>query len=582
MSTASRRRGQVFRLRICFLVIAFVLSLFAARLFQLQGIDANAYAARAVAEGSSTVDLHAARGEIVDRNGTPLATSLDAVSISADPSMTAKKAPQIATVLVDVLGVDYFETLDKLRKPKSRFVYLARKVPTWEADRAQAELRKAKLAGVFTEPDSLRTYPGDTLAANLIGLVGSDGKGSAGLERQFEKKLSGKDGKATYEVSPDGERIPLADNTVVEPKVGIGVKTTIDRDLQWYADRRLAEAVKSSRSGWGAAITMDVKTGQILQLSQLPTFNANKPSSISGEDINARGVQNVYEPGSVQKVVTMAALADKGLITPTTKIKVPAKLDIDDFEIGDAWDHGTIKLTATGVIAKSSNLGTVLASQRMSDKQMYAYLKKFGYGSKTGIELPGESKGILKKPELWSRANHATIAFGQGISVTSMQMMGAVGAIANGGTYVQPNLVSGYVAADGSQTAAPAPQTRRVVSNASASMVTTMMEAVVRDGGTAPKAQIPGYRVAGKTGTAWRVDPDTGRYVRGENTVSFMGFAPADKPRFVTYVVLDNPRSSASGGGSAAPVFRDIMSSALQRYGVPPTGVRPTKPPLQW
>lgn len=570
------------RVRVCFLVIAFVLSLFAARLFQIQGIDANAYAARAVAEGSRTVTLHAERGGIVDRDGDPLATSVEAVALTADPSKTAEDATKIARVLTDTLGLDYFDTVERLRKPGTRFVYLAHKVPTWKADKAMRRLQEKGYANVFTERDTLRTYPGGSLGANVLGLVDNSGEGAAGLERSFEEELSGKDGSATYEISQDGERIPLADSTVSEPEPGIDVKTTLDRDLQWYADKRLQKAVRQTGSDWGVAITVDLKSMQVLQLSQRPTFNANKPSTISKENINLRAVQNVFEPGSVQKVVTMAALADAGLVTPRSKIKIPSEMDVNDYTIGDYWDHGTIKLTAAGVIAKSSNLGTVLASQQMSDEHLHDYLEDFGFGSPTGIGLSGESGGILPPADNWSRAKHATISFGQGISVTALQEVAAVATIANGGVYTQPTLVSGLIGADGKLEPTPAPDQHRVVSTEAAKMVTHMMEGVTGEEGSAPDTKIPGYRVAGKTGTAWRVDPETGRYVRGENTVSFIGFAPADEPRFLTYVVLDNPDGGGSGSGDAGPVFKDIMSAALARYGVPPTGSDAPDIPLTW
>jgi cell division protein FtsI (penicillin-binding protein 3) len=317
-------------------------------------------------------------------------------------------------------------------------------------------------------------------------------------------------------------------------------------------------------------------------MSQAPTFDPDRKSGMSDYNTVSRAVQNVYEPGSVMKTVTMASLADRGEITPQTPIVVPSGMTIDKFKIGDYWKHGVLHLTAAGVLAKSSNLGTIVASQQMSDQEMYASFRKFGFGTESGVELPGESQGILKPGSEWSKANHATIAFGQGVSVTAMQMVRAVGAIANGGVMVDPTVVEGFVSADGKRTDAKEPQTRRVVSKKAASMVTRMMEAVTAKNGTAPAAAIPGYRVAGKTGTAWRVDPNTGRYVRGQNTVSFIGFAPADKPRFLTYVVLDKPYSSAGGGSTAGPVFHDIMSMALERFGVVPTGSKKPKVRQAW
>jgi cell division protein FtsI (penicillin-binding protein 3) len=317
-------------------------------------------------------------------------------------------------------------------------------------------------------------------------------------------------------------------------------------------------------------------------MSQAPTFNPDRKTGMQDYNTVSRAVQTVYEPGSVMKTVTMASLADRGKITPETPIVVPSGMKIDNFKIGDYWKHGVLHLTAGGVLAKSSNLGTIVASQQMSDRAMYSSFRKFGFGTESGIELPGESQGIFKPGSEWSKANHATIAFGQGVSVTAMQMVRAVGAIANGGVMVDPTVVDGFVSPDGKRTDAEPTKTRRVVSKKAASIVTRMMEAVTAKNGTAPAAAIPGYRVAGKTGTAWRVNPLTGRYVRGQNTVSFIGFAPADKPRFLTYVVLDKPYANAGGGSTAGPVFHDIMSMALERFGVVPTGSKAAKVKQTW
>ncbi len=528
----SRRRT---RACLAFVVVLFVV--FGLRLFQIQGLDTSAYAAMAIEAGTAKNLVPAPRGDILDRNGKDLATSVDGMTITADPSMTAKNAPRIARILVERLGskrVDYFDTIDKLRKPDTRFIYLEKGVPAWTAKKAVAAVRKAGFTGVFTTKESLRSYPGGSLAANLIGYIDGSGKGVQGLERQYDEQLTGEDGSSTYEVSPSGQRIPMADSTVKEMVPGGDVLSTIDRDLQWYGDQRLADAVRASSSDWGLAITMDVRTGQIVQMSQAPTFDPDRKTGMTDYNTVSRGVQNVYEPGSVMKTVTMAALADRGEITPQTPIVVPSGMTIDKFKIGDYWKHGTLRLTAAGVLAKSSNLGTIVASQQMSDREMYDSFRTFGFGTKSGVELPGESQGILKPGSEWSKANHATIAFGQGVSVTAMQMVRAVGAIANGGVMVDPTVVDGFVSADGKRTDAKEPSSRRVVSKKAASMVTRMMEAVTAKNGTAPAAAIPGYRVAGKTGTAWRVNPQTGRYVRGQNTVSFIGFAPADKPRFLT------------------------------------------------
>ena len=580
-----RQRLTRNRLRMCLAIVFLIFGIFGLRLFQIQGIDSQAYASMAVRDGTAQVSIPAPRGKITDRNGVELASSTDGLTLTADPSMTKTDAPKIARILVEALGdkIDYFDTVAKLRTPKSRFVYLIRDVPQWTATKALDKIRAAGFTGVFSEKESLRTYPGGTLAANLLGYLDGSGNGVAGLEQEYNKVLTGKNGSSTYEVSPiTGVRIPMADSTVTKMVPGSDVTTTIDRDLQWYADQRLADVVRASSSDWGLALTMDIRTGQIVQMSQVPTFNPDKKTGMNNYNTVSRALQTVYEPGSVQKTVTMAALADQGTITPETKIVVPSKLTIDGFPIGDYWQHGTLHLTAAGVIAKSSNLGTIVASQQMSDQTMHDYLVKFGFGAKTGIGLPGESNGILAPAKTWTKANHATIAFGQGISVTALQMVRAVGAIANGGVMVDPSVVTGFIAPDGTKTTTPASSRKRVVSPKAAATVTRMMEAVTAPDGTAPAAAIDGYRVTGKTGTAWRVNPDTGRYVRGQNTVSFIGFAPADNPRFLTYIVLDKPFANAGGGSTAGPVFRDIMSMALERFGVVPTGSKNPKVAQTW
>ncbi|MEO6470770.1 MAG: penicillin-binding protein 2 [Aeromicrobium sp.] len=579
-----RQRLTRNRLRICLAIVFLVFGIFGLRLFQIQGIDSQAYAAMAVNAGTTKVTVPAPRGDITDRNGVALASSTDGMTLTADPSMTSENATQIARILVQTLGnkIDYFDSVSKLRTPKSRFVYLIHQVPQWNANKALTAIAKAGYTGVFSEKESIRTYPGGTLAANLLGYLDGSGKGVAGIEQEFNKELTGKNGSSTFEVSPTGERIPMADSTVTKMTPGSDVTTTIDRDLQWYADQRLADAVQASSSDWGLAITMDIRTGQIVQMSQVPTFNPDTHTGMSSYNTVSRALQTVYEPGSVQKTVTFSALADQGKISPDSKIVVPSKLVIDKFPIGDYWQHGTIHLTAAGVIAKSSNMGTIVASQQLSDQTMHDYLTRFGFGVKTGITLPGESAGILAPGNKWTKANHATIAFGQGISVTALQMVRAVGAIANGGMMIDPSVVSAITSPGGKKSTVPAKEGRRVISSKAAAAVTRMMEAVTAPDGTAPAAAIKGYRVAGKTGTAWRVNPITGRYVHGQNTVSFMGFAPADNPRFLTYIVLDKPYSNAGGGSTASPVFHDIMSMALERFGVEPTGSPSPKVAQTW
>ena len=575
---ALRARRTATRMRVAFLATAFVLSLFCARLFQLQGVDANAYAAMAQAEGSRTVVLHAARGEILDRSGEALADSVDGVALTADPTQTAQQAPQIAALLTSRLDLDYFTTVERLRTPDTQFVYLARQVPRWRGEAIRDALLRRGLAGVYTERDPLRNYPNGVVAAPVVGRTGADGTGQSGLELTFDETLTGTDGSATYDISVSGERLPVTTSGNEDPQVGQSVQTTLDRDLQWFADRRLALGVRTTSADWGVAVTMDTRTGQILQLSQAPGFDPTD-DDLSGDELRVKALEDVYEPGSVQKVLTFGALIDSGAIDSDTKITVPPTLPVDGEVVNDDVEHGTWRLTATGVIARSSNIGTVIASREIEEGELYDYLRAFGLGSTTGIGLAGETAGILSDPSTWLPIQRANIAFGQGVAVNAIQMAAAVNTIANDGVYVAPHLVTGTVNGDGELEPAAPPETRRVISARAARTVARMMEAVTQEGGTAPETGIAGYRVAGKTGTAQRVDPVNGGY-QGR-TISYVSFAPADEPRFLTYVVLDNAEGYFGSTG-AGPVVKDIMSMALTRYRIPPTGAESPSQRLTW
>jgi len=576
------------RLRVTFGVMAFVLSLFAGRLILLQGVDPDSYALAASKENTKPFLLHASRGDILDRNGVPLSVSEDAVAITADPSQTSKVAPELAAVLAPRLSGTTYDKLVAAMTKKGRFVYLARQVSPQTWNQIEAELKAQNktrseadqplLAGLYTEDDPIRSHPNGTIAANVVGVVGAEGKGLAGLEYGLNDKLSGQDGKAMYEVDAKGNKIPNADHTVEEPKPGQTAQLTLDADLQWFAEKRIEQAVKQYKAESGAVVTMDVKTGEILTMANYPTYDPNKP--VKSGSLKNPALEQVYEPGSVQKVVTMAALADAGLISLDTKLKVPGSYTVQRRTIKDHWDHGNLNLTIAGVIAKSSNVGTIMAAQQMPIPDFVHYLKNFGFGEPTGLGFPGESRGLMPPGDEWSELTRSNVAFGQGLSASAVQMTAAVNAVANGGVYVPPKLVKDYVGADGTAVPTESGPSRRVVSESAAKQVATMMESVTAKGGTATQAAIPGYLVAGKTGTAQEVDSKCGCYSKW--ATSFAGFAPADNPRFVTYVVLQNPTNGRSGGGQGGPVFRDVMSYALQKYAVPPTGAKQPDVPLTW
>lgn len=582
----SKRGSPELRLRIGLIVIAMVLSLFGARLFQLQGLDPKAYAARADAEGVVKVVLPATRGQITDRNGVALAETISGLTIVADPQRTAPNAEPIAKILANKLDLDYFDTLASLRKsngpdkPSVRFAYVARRVPAGVATAAIEAVKEAGFQGVDTLSDPVRAYPAKDVAANLIGFIDTDGKPLAGLEMTFDKYLSGKDGSESYEVG-GGNRIPLGENTEVKPVNGTDLKLTIDRDVQWLAQTELRTAVQKAGAVSGAAIAMDSKTGEILALADYPSYDLNNPSAAPKEDRGSRALSDVYEPGSVEKVLTTSSLIDAGKVTPRTKIRVPTVLPVMDRIIHDYFQHDTIKLTLAGVIAKSSNIGTVLATRQFKPQDLWTYLDKFGLGHRPNIGMPIATRGVLPPVASWSELTQATVAFGQGLNASALQMISAVNVIANGGEFISPSLVQGRAqVADGTEVGTDTTTRHRVVSEKAARATAKMMEMVTTEGaGTAPGAGIAGYRVAGKTGTAQQVGK-SGKY--DSLAVSFGGFAPADNPRFTVYVVIHKPKGRASGGGMAGPVFRKILSALLQKYAVPPTNTPPANLPIEW
>ena len=577
-----RRRVTAFRLRVGIIVVTMVLSVFGARLFQLQGIDPGSYAVMAQQAGLVDVTLPARRGAVLDRTGAPLAESLAGSMVVADPLLTRPAASGIARIVAAELDVDYFETLARLQREDTRFQYIARRVPTAVAESVLRKVDEAGYEGLSVRRDPMRDYPAGDVAANLLGFMGAEGEPMGGLELAFDPLLEGSDGKATYEVGAGGARIPLGDNSVEDPQDGEDLRLTIDRDVQWYTQRVLRQAVEGSGGSSGAAVAMDVRTGEVLALADHPTFDANEPLLADEADLGSRALSDVYEPGSVSKVLTAAALLDAEKVTPRTRIVVPGQLPRQDRVINDYWDHGRLRLTLAGVLAKSSNIGTVLAADEFSPEELHGYLSDFGLGSRTGVGVGGEARGLLTDWERWSQINQDTISFGQGLSVTVLQMAAAVNTIANGGVHVSPSLVRGSATdRTGKAVGTHDASTTRVISEEAAEATAAMMETVTRAGeGTAPAAAIEGYRVAGKTGTAQRVDEECGCY-QGF-TVSFAGFAPAEDPRFLVYVVVQEPQNGGGGGSVGGPAFRDIMSYLLRKYAVPPTGAPAPRLPLEW
>ncbi|MFF7383838.1 penicillin-binding transpeptidase domain-containing protein [Streptomyces griseoluteus] len=591
------------RLRLVGLALALVLTAFTVRLLQVQAVDASTYSAKAEQNRYVAHILTAERGGITDRNGVALAVSEDAYDITADPMMFNSeqlKIPdgpeQAAALLAPILGQDQEALVKKLRpaNKQSRYARLAsRQTPqVWKQikDLKAAFVKKGTpnvLAGVFADPSSQRVYPNKELAAGILGWVNSEGRGGGGVEQQLDKQLSGKDGKIRYAQS-GGREVPTAGSTETPAVPGSDVELTIDRDIQWAAQNAISEQVKKSKADRGYVVVQDTATGQILAMANSPGFDPNDLSKADSAAMGNPALQDAYEPGSTAKVMSMAAVLEENAATPLTHVVVPNRLHRGDRLFQDDVDHATWYLTLNGVLAKSSNIGTILATgqlgktQRAANDTLYSYLRQFGIGRFTGLGFPGETPGILAPAAKWSTSQQYTIPFGQGFSINAMQAASVYSTIANGGVRVAPTLVRGTKGADGRFAPAPQPKKTRVVSEKTARTVAQMLESVVDDEqGTGVKARIPGYRVAGKTGTANRVDPATGRY--HGYTSSFAGFAPADKPRVTVYCAIQNATSGSYFGGQiCGPVYKQVMEFALKTLQVPPTGAKAAALPVSY
>lgn len=596
------------RLRLVSLTLTLVMIAFVVRLLQVQAVDASAYAARAEQNRYVVHTLAAERGGITDRTGVALAISEDAYDITADPTMFSRKQLKIgdgperaAALLSPILGQSQAEIVKKLRPANrnSRYARLAtRQTPqVWKQirDLKNALAKKAEtdggtvnvLAGVFADPSSQRVYPNGDLAAGILGWVNADGQGGGGIEQELNKVLSGKDGKIRYAQS-GGREVPTAGSTQTPAVPGSDVELTIDRDIQWAAQNAITEQVRKSRADRGYVVVQDTRTGQILAMANAPGFDPNDLSKADGAALGNAAVQDAYEPGSTAKVMSMAAVLEENAATPLTHVVVPNRLHRGDRLFADDVDHGTWYLTLNGVLAKSSNIGTILATgqlgktQAQANKVLYSYLRRFGIGGYSGLGFPGETPGILAPYQKWSTSQQYTIPFGQGFSINAVQAASVYSTIANGGVRIQPTLVRGTKGADGRFTPAPKPKQTRVVSEKTARTLARMLESVVDDEqGTGVKARIPGYNVAGKTGTANRVDPATGRY-RGY-TSSFAGFAPADNPRITVYCAIQNATAGSYFGGQiCGPIYKQVMEFALKTLQVPPTGAPAANLPVDY
>ena len=547
------------------IITTMAFSVFAVRLIDIQVIKGPELASDALSQRLRTTQIPAIRGSILDTKGAPLAVTVEARNVTADQTLVTDPVA-VGTALGPILGVDPSVLANRLTGTK-RYMYIAKDLSpkTWK------EIEALRLPGIFSEPTSRRIYPGDSLAANVVGFVGADGKGLGGIEYGMQDLLAGKPGTMTYERGAGGRVITTSDVSGSDATQGSDVQLTIDRDIQLIAQNQIVKQVKASRSDSGTVVVMDPRSGHILAMATAPTFDANAAAAAPDALRGNRALSDVYEPGSTSKVMTMAAIVDQGAANAGSAFTIPGQLMRGDKLFHDDVAHGTWHLTLAGILAKSSNIGTIMAAERIGGRKLYQYLKAFGIGEPTGIHFPGESDGKVPAYRDWSKTSFPTIAFGQGLSVNSVQAASVFATIANDGLRVAPQLVQGVIAPDGTVTPAAAPKTTQVVKASTAKQIRAMLEGVVGKGGTAPLAAIPGYRVGGKTGTAQYVDPRCGCY-NGGVVASFIGMAPADNPQLVVAVSLVNPRIGRFGGQLAAPVFRRVMTYALQVRHIPPTG----------
>jgi len=558
------QRGRRNRWGLAFLITLLVLVV--ARLVVLQGIDGAAYASAAEQDRLRTYPIAAIRGQVLDRDGHPLAYTVDASRVVADPTVV-EDPKRTALALTTLLDVPVPEITEKL-SGDGRYVALAGQVPPETADAVE----DLGLPGIVLEDDPVRLYPAGSVGGQVVGFVGRDGSGLAGIEQTFEDELAGADGKRTVEVGSGGHPIPSGIDESTPATDGRDVTLTIDQDLQFVTEQRLAQACADGATTRASAVVLDVRTAQVAAMGSCPGYDPGAYSTTDPDLLGNPVVSGVFEPGSVMKAVTLAAAVEEGKATPGRVLSVNGHIEAGDRVVTDAHDHAPVDWTVTGILAKSSNVGTIMLAREVGDATLERYLRAFGLGDTTGIELPGESGGILEDSADWTESRAANVPIGQGVSVTSLQMASIYQAIANDGVRVEPRIVRSVTGADGRVTAAPEGERNRVISESTADQMAYMLEAVVGPGGTAPLAQIEGFRVAGKTGTAQRANPECNCYAGGGYVTTFVGFAPADDPQYVIAVDLERPTSSAEGGQVAAPVFADVMRAALTADGVVPSG----------
>ncbi len=594
------RRSRAMRLALVVVFVALIV-----QLVNVQEFSHHHYASLSASELSQTVSVPAVRGGIYDRNGEVLAESVTKQTVVADPELITHPWAT-AGALAPVLGVP-ITTLHSQLTEHSGFVYLAHRVPDAVATRVTA----LNLIGINLVPEPQRVQPDGQLALPVVGTVNWNGDGASGLEYQYQSLLAGRAGTKSLAETPDGVAIPGSGQASRPAQPGSGLELTIDESVQYVAEQALAAEIAASHAYSGTAVIMDVKTGDILAMADLqattgsattgaePTAPAGAvtvadshssagqstsgPTLVSQADTLPTGVEEapsntavtqVYEPGSVFKLVTFSAALAAGVTTPNQAITVPAALPMGTYTFHDAEAHGSERLTASNILAQSSNIGTIEVAQALGENRLLAQISNLGFGKPTGLSFPGESEGLVPGAKAWNGTSIGSTPIGQDDAVTAQQILDAYNSVANGGEYVAPRLVRATVTPAGGVVAAKPSASHRVIDPTTNAELVQMLEGVVTSG-TGTEAAIDGYTVAGKTGTAQIPNPSHLGYISGAYVGSFAGFAPAENPVLSAVVVLDHP-TPIYGGAVAAPVFSTIMAYALHHYGIPTTAAATT------
>jgi cell division protein FtsI (penicillin-binding protein 3) len=567
------------RIRYVVAISLVLLIAFAVRLVDVQAVRAAGYANRADMELAKKSIIMAPRGAITDINGVEFARSVTAYRILADQAII-DYPKKLAELAAPILGMNA-NSLEKQLTGTRRYVVISQSVKpdVWRKlesaiERYNDSVSEEKngyvkrLAGFFAERIYVREYPEGELGAAVVGFINRAGSGAAGLEYSMNSTLTGVNGEYTY-ANAAGTIIPGTQKITSEAIRGNTIRLTIDRDVQWVAQEAIRTVVKSSRALSGTVVVMNPKTGEILAHASYPSFEPGNTKGVDPYRWQNPSVQEVYEPGSTGKIITIASAIEEGKIAPETVMTIPYKLKRSNKVFHDHEPHPVQKLTLAGALAVSSNTGAIKVGEMLSNDKLHSYLKKFGIAEKPGSGLPGEETGKLLDVRDWSGTTAPTVAFGQGYSLTALQATSVFATIANDGVRVTPTVIAGISDAAGRYTPANKQKSVRVISADTAKQMRLMMESVVSASGTAPAAAIPGYRVAGKTGTAQRHNDSCGCY-RGY-TASFIGFAPADKPEFVVSVTIQDPKGLHWGGYLGGPVFKKVMSFVLKDQHIAPT-----------